>query len=255
MLYFKSEVARHVKLKIVLIGLMFTSFTAKSQIFELGFYGGFSSFFGDASLYEPRSVISSFSPTFLSGGVTYKYWYTDRSIVRVDAGINILRLGALNKSQKHEMPSFNTIVDLAGIWEYSFFDIHPYRYNPVTPYVFAGISFVNYDDIAQTNAVLPNGKIVYEKNRDITMGIPMGVGIKIKLMRDLTISTEYKLNFVFSDNIDWSSPDDRIYYHAEKLEFGSDSTNDFYGFAGVSLTYMFGVEECNCEPRYKTLNQ
>ena len=255
MLYLKSKTQSHIKLKILFVALMFSSFNIKSQIFELGFYGGFSSFFGDASLYESRSFLSSFSPTFLSGGITYKYWLTDRSIIRLDGGVNMLRLGALSSSREHEMPEFNTIVDFAGIWEYSFYNIHPYRYDPVTPYIFAGLAFVNYDDIAQTNKRLSNNKIVYEKNRDITIGIPLGLGMKIKFMRDITFSVEYKLTYAFTDNIDWSHPDDRVYYHAEKLDYGSTDTNDFYGLLGVSMTYMFGVEECNCEPRYQKLNR
>jgi hypothetical protein len=66
------------------------------------------------------------------------------------------------------------------------------------------------------------------------------------LGRRFVFSAEFSPRYTFTDNIDGSAPSELDSANAF-TEFGNPNSNDWYIFAGFSLTYTFGRKPCyNC---------
>lgn len=237
--------------------LYLTPKTSNAQLMELGGYAGISSYYGDLLLYKPSSLTIGFQQASGTVGITYKYWWDYQNKLRVDIGAMLLKYTNQIESNVHKTPDYNSIVEINLLWEHSFFKSTPYLYDPIMPYVFGGISLFKYDDIYQLRERLGspiNGFIQYEKSAELSLGIPLGIGIRSKLHRDITLSVDWKFVYTFTDDLDWSNPDNKVSYYRDVLEYGENRSNDWYSTITFSLTYLFGVPGCNCEPAYKKLN-
>ncbi len=137
----------------------------------------------------------------------------------------------------------NTLTELTAGMEFTFleFDLHEYYSQRLktTPYLFTGISYVSYSALA-----LDAGEIL-PYNSHTTLAMPMAVGIKTMISRQLILSFEINARYTFTDDLDGSNPvRDKEEY--ESLKFGNLNTNDWYVFTGVTLTYTFGKNPCFC---------
>jgi len=62
----------------------------------------------------------------------------------------------------------------------------------------------------------------------------------------MIIGLEVTANHTFTDNLDGSSPGFEIADPNFQASFGSDLSQDWYVFTGITLTYIFGNEPCYC---------
>ena len=72
------------------------------------------------------------------------------------------------------------------------------------------------------------------------LALPIGIGIKSKLVGNLAISLETRFRYTFGDDLDSVSEENRIF----NIEGNS---SDWYMFTGVSLIYTFGRPACYTE--------
>jgi len=175
------------------------------------------------------------------------------------------------------------------------FNLLPYRVwmkkNASTPYIFAGFSGFHFNPTAVLNGTVHElqplgtegqGLPGYPERYSLySYAIPMGGGIRLSLSRQVNIGMEVGARMTFTDYLDDVSgyyPDltmlgeispvaaDLSYRAPEYDSFllindpeggrrGSPDVNDYYLFAGLTISYNFGVtkdfEERKKEPKPK----
>ena len=124
--------------------------------------------------------------------------------------------------QGKEMEFKNSLVDVTLKYEYNFWPYgtgREYRGAvPLTPYITGGLGFTN----VKTHA----GGV-------LTMGIPIGLGVKYKLAERVNASLEWLMHFTFSDKID--GVNDPYGIKSNGMFKNTDS------FSGLSLTVTYDI--------------
>ena len=124
--------------------------------------------------------------------------------------------------QGKEMEFKNSLVDVTLRYEYNFWPYgtgREYRGAvPLTPYITGGLGF--------TNVNTPAGGV-------LTMGIPIGLGVKYKLAERVNASLEWLMHFTFSDKID--GVNDPYGIKSNGMFKNTDS------FSGLSLTVTYDI--------------
>ena len=124
--------------------------------------------------------------------------------------------------QGKEMEFKNSLVDVTLKYEYNFWPYgtgREYRGAvPLTPYITGGLGF--------TNVNTPAGGV-------LTMGIPIGLGVKYKLAERVNASLEWLMHFTFSDKID--GVNDPYGIKSNGMFKNTDS------FSGLSLTVTYDI--------------
>jgi hypothetical protein len=108
------------------------------------------------------------------------------------------------------------------------------------PYLSTGIAYFFTDHQARA------GNELIEAGDLNGFAIPLTFGVKTTIGYRFVLSAEFSARYTFSDNIDGSTPSELDGNNAFP-EFGNPNSNDWYIFAGFSLTYTFGRKPCyNC---------
>ncbi|WP_283671232.1 DUF6089 family protein [Candidatus Ornithobacterium hominis] len=178
----------------------------------------------------------------------------------------------------------NSIIEAAAVFEYNFFPINSEQERAYSPYIFGGIGgflsntpVVNVYHQFQRDALgmpikggIPfDSSIEYETKKNIGFSLPIGLGFKYKFGWNWVVSAEVGFRPTFNDNLDLSSPKDGNYHFfvendllkfyaendvisrnneiLENTKIGNPSTNDWYVFSGLTLTYAFGRPPCFCD--------
>jgi len=197
---------------------------------DYGVFGGISSYIGDIN---PSRVIYAPSP---AAGIFYRYNLHPRQAIRMNLLAGGLRADDLdfdNSFQQNRAASFSAIVaELSAQFEFNFFDYSTFgkRYDH-SPYIAAGLG------VAMTNTA----GVVY------VPVIPLSVGFKINIYKNLGLEAEYGFRKTFYDNFDglndFIDPADRSWLH----------NNDWYSFAGISLTWKMYNRLAGC-PAYNDVD-
>jgi hypothetical protein len=193
---------------------------------DYGVFGGVSSYIGDIN---PGRIMYSPLP---AAGIFYRYNFHPRQSIRTSiffGGIRADDMDFNNSFQQARAASFSGSV---GEWITQFeFNFFPYSTNGkrwnYSPYIAAGagIAFIN-------TAVFTYIPV-----------IPFSAGFKINIYKNLGLEAEYGFRKTFYDNFDglkdFTDPEDYSWLH----------NNDWYSFAGVSLTWKFYNRLAGC-PAY-----
>jgi len=216
--------------------LLMSSLISNAQINELGLFIGGANYIGEIG---PTDYIA---PNNLAVGIVYKWNRSPRHAYRFSYTHG--KLQALDKDS--DVPSRNlrgfefknSVNEFSAGIEFNFFefDLHESD-NVFSPYVFSGINYFIYDELFIINK---KSKVDY---KDSAMAIPMIIGLKARLFRDLIVSFEVGARYTFTDNLDGSNPKNNNF---TALRFGNLNSNDWYVFSGFTLTYTFGKNPCFC---------
>lgn len=207
-----------------------------AQIHEVGVFLGGSNYIGDIG------KTNYINPNELAYGLIYKWNKSPRHAYRFSYTQSKISGNDLNSSEKARIQrgySFvNNIRELSAGFEFNFFDFNLHEFgNRVTPYIYTGLAYTNYDEI-----YIVNGTSKVDKNGS-TFGIPMTVGVKSNITPDLILAGEVGVRYTFTDNLDGSNPKNESF---KKYQFGNLDSKDWYVFTGISLTYTFGNKPCYC---------
>jgi len=216
--------------------LIAAPFAADAQINELGLFAGGANYIGDVG---PTTYVA---PKNLALGVLYKWNRTPRHSWRASftyAHITSDDANADSGGRKERGNKFdNTIKEVSLGLEFNFFDFNLHEEDfKITPYVYSGLSYFWYNELYMDDH---EGK---DYDAGSGLGIPMTVGIKAHIARDLILGIETGARYTFTDNLDGSNPGDDKY---AGVRFGNLESNDWYVFTGVTLTYTFGNKPCYC---------
>lgn len=190
---------------------------AKGQIYEAGILTGSSFYSGD--LRQFMSPGDLFQDNRLAGGVMLRYSHNRHLAARLT-----MLAGHIEGNQENSpfiiddlSYSFETLLIESSIQgEVNFLPFLPGNTDTrFTPYIFGGAGALYYsrDD--------------YDA---FTAGYLLGTGFKLNLSSRLTTGVEWGMRRTRSDNLD---------YAMELTIPGNPKRNDWYSFAGISLSYKF----------------
>jgi hypothetical protein len=215
---------------------LFISITSFGQIHELGVFVGGSNYIGDVGKTD------YFAPENATLGLIYKWNKSTRHAWRFSYMMSsIIAKDNESKAPNRKLRGYeikNNIKEFAAGLEFNFldFDLHQSDF-VISPYIYSGIATVIYNE----TYVLNNRS---EKDyQDFALAIPMVVGVKAKIAKQLVLGLETGARYTFTDNLDGSNPKNKNF---ETLKFGDINNKDWYVFTGFTLTYTFGKNPCFC---------
>ena len=246
-----------------LLLFLFLAPVTKAQDFEVGLAAGGSYYLGDLN---PGT---HFKNTQLAFGVLGRYNLSDRWTVRLSA----MRGTVKGSSQSSEyMPSRNlvfesNVTDISAVAEFNFFPFFTgSRRNGITPFIYGGVGVTFFNPMSGGQALQPLGtegqNVGYDGRKPyslVQVNIPFGVGGKLSLSKRFCLTLFWEMHKLFNDYLDDVSttyyldgtainPDDPAQAlsdpsmnHMPGMKRGNATTDDWYSFSGVTLTYKFAL--------------
>lgn len=234
--------------------------SSKAQDLEVGLFGGGAYYLGDIN---PGKQFSEVQPAF---GLIARYNANTRWTYRVSiTTAEVTAQDAVVKFNEARGLAFKTkINDFAAIAEFNFFDYFTgSKRDYVTPYIFGGISIFHFTPraidstgadlhaIGTEGQYLEGGPKIYNK---VSFSIPFGIGVKYSLGKRVGLAVEWRMQKAFTDYIDDVSTNyadvpgsDPTANFKPDMQRGDKTTNDWFSFAGFTLTYKFnliGKQKC-----------
>lgn len=217
--------------------MLFWMNTSRAQKFEVGPYVGGSNFIGDVgatNYINPNSI--AFGGIFKWNRSLRHAWRLSIIHTRLEADDRDSEQG---RRQQRGYSFSNGLTEINLGLEFNFWDWNIYSSRQqITPYLSTGITGILTHDLYVDDAGDHQ-----EKRNKYGLALPMILGIKGQLGRNLVLAFEIGARMTFSDNIDGSSPSEfdggDVY-----PSFGNKNTNDWYMFTGITLTYTFGHNPC-----------
>lgn len=202
---------------------------AQEYKFEIGGMLGGASYMGDANKTNP------FSKMGLAGGAVFRYNVNLRWALK--SNLLLARVSGSTKGLDNAFPDnfqtdFNrSVVELGEQAEFNFF---PYSdkfvyagTKKLTPYVLAGIGL----------SIAPGGDKTFA-----SLNIPLGVGVKYKLRNRLDLGMEFSVRKLFGDGLEGKKELDNPYH----ISGSAWKNKDWYSLLLFSLTWEFGLHDCDC---------
>lgn len=208
-----------------------------AQIYEIGVFGGGSNFIGDVGSTK------FIAPEEIAIGGLIRWNRSPRhsyraSLIYTNMAGNDKMSDDPRRNQRGYAFNSKTLELSAGI-EFTFLDFDLHNGDPnFTPYIYTGISLINYPNIYAENDRLKSAK-----ERSYSVGIPIALGAKFTLNEHFIFGMEIAARYTFTDEIDGSMPSSEGLNY---LKFGNINNNDWYVFSGFTLTYTFGRNPCFC---------
>jgi len=247
---------------ILIICFLITTIFTFAQL-EIGVFGGGSFYMGDINPNKP------FLQTSIAYGALGRYPLGSRWAVKVNLYKGILngsdKIAKYNEDRSLEFTS--SIWELGGVVEFNFL---PYftgsMKNYFTPYIFGGVATL-YHRPKSGNLDLRDYRTENTYYSYYALSIPFGIGVKYSFSKRIAASLEWGMRKTFTDYIDDvsttyyldpSNPDQLSDEQLESLQFsdpnrnhkpdmqrGNSKTNDWYSFAGLTLTYNINMTNRN----------
>ncbi len=296
--------------KNLLLGLLVAVFSVSglnAQRHELGIRLGTTNLVGDIGrtnylLQRPMMITGGLDygvPFY--GGVMYRMNFNPHQTLRFDLGYNHIQFHDAYAKEEYRrnrgLWGTNTLLEADAIFEYNFFPVNnEQERGMVSPYIFAGVGAMMHDvsqarishdfnrdangvALAPTNELDFVSNITYESGKKVAAYIPFGVGLKYKFNYNWAISGEVMLRPVLSDQVDYSTineKDVKATYNADILapntnssllqngvyflvakerekafinsrKVGDLNSSDWVNSVTLALTYSFGRPPCYCD--------
>lgn len=226
-----------------LIPLLFST-PLFAQTYEVGVMLGGTNFTGDVGSTSYVSPEDYFKSDNLSYGLIFKWNRSTRhsfrfSILSANTYADDTR-SDINRRSQRGYQFEQSITEFSAAIEYTFWDWDPHKLGTqITPYLATGPTYFLADHHYVRNNELVNGK------RFGNFAIPMIIGVKANIATHWVLALEYGARYTFSDNMDGSDSTE-MSGDTNFISFGNSNTNDWYMFAGFTLTYSFGRKPCYC---------
>jgi hypothetical protein len=248
-----------------------------AQTTEIGLIGGCSYYLGDLNPGVPY-ILSK--PAY---GVVARYNYGTRWAFRIGgyrgkvSGDDAISKANIVRGLRFE----SKITEISAVAEFNFYDFFiGTKKDNISPYIFAGVGFFMFNpmmDGTSLRDVGTEGQTVGfngRKQYDLySFCLPFGIGVKYSLSSRFGISLEWGMRKTLTDYIDdvsttyyldgsqinpANTPEvlsDPTFAHKANMERGNPTTNDWYNFTVLSVTYkfyMFGRRRCPDQGRSYT---
>jgi hypothetical protein len=236
---------------------------AFSQRGELGVFGGVAYYIGELN---PGVQFDQLEPAY---GLVYRYNFNTRLAARLTATQATVKGSDVKNGFMEERGLFfeSKVNEAALVLELNFLDYFTGSDRSyVTSYIFGGVGVFGFKpeaDGADLQSMGTEGQNeAYDgrgKYKLLSMAIPFGMGVKYSPWKKLCIAAEWGMRKTMTDYLDdvsttyyfdASSVDpenakphqllsDPSLSHKEGMQRGNPQNNDWYSFAGISITYKF----------------
>jgi len=217
-----------------IISIVLTSLTVNAQeyLYEIGGMLGGAFYMGDANM---NSAFKNTNPT---ASAIFRYNANFRVAYKVNLGwarVTGTTEGLENVFPDNAQASFSrNVIDLGGQAEFNFFpysDKYKYLYTKrISPYIMGG---------AGLTLAPGNGETFFGPH------ISVGTGVKYKLMNRINIGAELSIRKLFGDGLDVSR-ESSLLNDPYKNNGSILKNKDWYSMLTVTVTYDFGLRDCNC---------
>jgi hypothetical protein len=272
------------RLYIVLFSVMlfFSGLSADAQRHELGLFGGGSYYVGDIN---PKKQFAQTQPSFgliyrynLNPNWAMRFNVYQGKVESSDAVIRY--------NQPRNLSFRSNITEIALGMELNFFEYKTGdRKRLASPFIFAGLGYFKFNPEAEFDGkwydLQPlgtegQGTTSYPDRKPYTLGsfsIPFGIGAKFSIGKTVCIGMEWGMRKTFTDYLDDISTTyaDPLILAAENTpvaaqladrtifgptdepvsnvgkQRGDSSTNDWYSFAGITVTFKIKTSRESCE--------
>ena len=239
----------------ILLSIILFSTELKSQDNEIGFFFGGTNYIGDVgpttyiNPFPNESINEDIEDIFSSVvGIFYRKNISNRFALKAGFNFGIIQSSDLWKGSsdyrvqrgkyfKNKIQEYHLGLD------FNFLEFETSSNNfEFTPYIHTGLSLIRFDALHYPIGI--NEAQAYGKDNDLAL--PITVGIKMKPLNSFVVGLEISAKHSFTENLDGSYPefDDSSLY--SQRPFGSNLSQDWYVYSGITLTYLFGNYECDC---------
>ena len=204
-------------------------------LYEVGGMIGGSFYMGDAN---KNTIFRNTNP---SAGLVFRYNANFRLALKANlvyARVSGSTEGLENVFPRNAQVSFERdVIDLGGQAEFNFFPYSDdYKYlntKRISPYIAGGFGF---------SAASGSGDFFFSPH------LSLGTGVKYKLKNRINIGAEWTIRKLFSDRLDVSGSNELL-----DNPYGTGSgwlkNRDWYSMLTLSVTYDFGLRNCNCNKK------
>lgn len=202
---------------IILIFLVTSIYTARSQSYEIGVCGGVSFYMGDLN---PKNVFNGSRP---AGGILFRYNINPRLSFKATALFGSLEASDAKTGDLARNLSFRSpISEISAQVELNFLKLYNEKgLNPFSPYIFVGISVFSFNPQAKYNDTWydlqplgTEGQELYQTDINISttydakrysltgISIPFGIGLRYNFLKYYSVGLEWGFRKTFTDYID-----------------------------------------------------
>lgn len=200
-----------------MLTVLFSITTTAQYRFEIGGFGGVTSYLGDANQNTPLMYANEHY-----GGVL-RYNSSYRVAIKTAISSGSVTIPSFTYRTVLNEKKNLSIIDAAITGEYNFY---PYSKtlkegSAFSPYLFGGVGFA-----------------IIENTQSVTPNLPFGVGFKYKITDIINFELEAGMRKMFTDKTDQITNSD----------FNSSAliNNDYYTMIGASLTFSFSKRQWRC---------
>ena len=221
--------------------LCFSAFCADAQeervdapeyLYEFGGMLGGSFYMGDAN---KSTIFKNMNP---AAGFVFRYNVNFRIALKANlawARVSGSTVGLDNVFPDSGQASFEkNVFDLGGQAEFNFFpysDKYSYLHTKRTsPYIAAGLGL----------SAAPGGGDMF-----FSPYLSLSTGVKYKLKNRVNLGAEWSIRKLFGDRLDVTGSNDLL-DSPYGIESGWFKNKDWYSMLMISVTYDFGLRNCNC---------
>ena len=250
-------------LPLLILFLICSASSARSQDVEVGLAGGGSYYLGDLN---PGTHFKNIQVAY---GALVRYNINDRWTVRVTFMRGNLKGSS---SGTNYMPSRvltfeSPVTDISAVGEFNFFPFFTgSRRHGITPFIYAGVGVMFFQPASGGVDLQPLGtegqNVGYDGRSPYHLtqvNIPFGLGGKFSLGKRFCLTVFWEMHKLFTDYIDDISTtyyldgtaidpndpaqtlSDPTMDHQPGMKRGNASTTDWYAFSGITLTYKFAL--------------
>jgi hypothetical protein len=262
--------------KLLVIFLVFIAAAGARAQLEVGLFGGTSYYMGDLNPNVP------FLQSELAFGFLGRYTLSSRWAAKFNIYRGVIQGDdeVANYIPDRELSFRSGITEFGGVMEFHFLPyINGSMRSYFTPYLFGGAAIVYHRPRRDGNDLRDYGTegqyntqylIPPDTERPeysyYSFAIPFGIGFKYSFSRKISASLEWGMRKTFTDYLDdvsttyYTSVDlvsegseayeDLLYSdptlsHEPNMQRGNSKTNDWYSFAGLTITYYIDLRNRN----------
>ncbi len=205
------------KILLILLSLYIGFSSMAQEDGNLGLMLGGTSYFGEFNQYIPF-----INPSYM-GGLVYRQQFKYRYALRININFVTLKGNsqqALDQYERTLNQSFTNMygeIHMGGEFNFRRFDMNKPKTYFYSPYIFAGVSFINVPD--PYNA--------------FDFAFPVGFGVKYALSKKLMLGMELSYYWTYTDYLDRVPRDDY-----SSIQRSYNTNPDSYLLFGVFLSYQ-----------------
>ncbi|MDR2384699.1 MAG: DUF6089 family protein [Tannerella sp.] len=218
----------------LLLGASSFAINAQEYLYETGGMAGGAFYMGDAN---NNAAFKNMNPAI---SLLFRYNVNFRTALK--ANLAFARITGSTENLKNVFPDNRqvtferSVIDFGVQGEFNFFpysDKYKYLYTKrISPYIAGGFGV----------SAAPGSK---GGDMFFSPHISAGTGVKYKLMPRINVGAELSIRKLFGDGLD-TMGDNKLLDNPYQITSGIFKNKDWYSMLVITVSYDFGLRDCNC---------